>query len=155
MDRGEKAVTTLAVIRAIDLLERHVCASERDYGAYREDPIEANLHELGHVLTARGGLERALRDADAGYTFDVDMFCGQMRRADRNEYNAIAFTLLVCRSVGHRVDEQEIVRLANVTSASDSPIGREIRRFNVAKSLRDPRIQRIAQQFVHLITEMT
>lgn len=142
-------MTSLAVIRQIDLLERYICVSGRDYGAYREDPVEANLHELGHVITARGGLDRALREADKGFTFDVDMFCGSMRYADRNEYNAIAFTLLVCRAIGHAVDESMVVREANV-SATNSTYAK---RREVDKSLRDPRIRRVAEQFVTLITE--
>lgn len=150
MDRGASAVTAArSVVRQIDLLERLICETDHDYPAYREDPIEANLHELGHVVTARGGLDRALFAADHGHRIGVDSFCGELRHPDRNEYNAIAFTLIVCRAIDHVIDEDMIIRKTNVSATAST----YDKHRAVAKSLRDPRIVRIAEQFIALITE--
>lgn len=75
-------------------------------------PLEAHLHEIGHVVTLRGSLRCALRCPIR----DVDGF---MRRArlrgvirDENEVSTIAVELLAAEMLGHPIDRLAVIRFA-------------------------------------------
>ena len=135
--------------REIDLWQSWLCL-ERGSAAFDDDFIEAALHEIGHVLCAEG-----IKRAEVHRPYDVDMFCDSLRYPDRNEYDAIAFTFLVCRVIEYPIDEYGIIEAAAVSLVGvpglRAPRGMAEKQRGVERSIRSPKVNRIAAEFVRLI----
>lgn len=115
--------------------------------------LEAALHEIGHVVTLRGSLRRALRQP----IDDVDCFManaglyGVMR--DENEVSTIAVELLAAGMLGHSINRADVVQFAwknkNVRYFAD------ITRFDsrVLRRMRNPRCIRLAREIARHLTK--
>lgn len=141
-------MSRLALLREIDLFERYLCSGVQDSAAYEADPVESNLHELGHIFAAKG-LTKAIRDRERYGRLAVEEFCPKLPNPDKNEYEAIAFTFLVARQIGYDINEGEIMAEANV-SQRKRDVGDNER--EVVKALGNHRIQELASDFVRLIS---
>lgn len=134
--------------RSLELWYFYLTAGDTAYAAYEHDPVEAQLHELGHLFCAEGiGAVRIP-------SWDINAVCGDiaggMKAQDENEYEAIAFTFLVTRAFGYRTaDTEQFI-------AQDANIQRYIaaQERNVAAVRRcetKPRVKRLAAKFVKMI----
>jgi hypothetical protein len=139
--------------RNLELLTGWLTGWDNDDDAYFEaDPVEASLHELGHVIHRFGSLATALRFRDAlSKPFQVGALVERMsdRVADRNELAALAISFRVCEALGHRYDRHYILR--------DAVFATDAFRFNrekkLAKCTEDPRIRALADEIVRALDE--
>lgn len=136
--------------RSLELWYFYLTTGDTAYGAYEFDPVEAQLHELGHLFCAEG------INAARIPQWDIDALCarirGGMKARDENEYEAIAFTFLVTRALGYDTvySEQFIAQDANVQRYIAA------QEHNVAAVRRceaKPRVKRLAAKFVKMIRE--
>jgi hypothetical protein len=143
-------MSTLAIRREIELFERYICVGVQGSAAYENNPTESNLHELGHVLTAKGLRQAVLDREKLEELVDVEDFCQSIPRSDRdrNEYEAIAFTFLVARQIGFEIDENQITAEANTLDTVESV---EEHSKEVARALDRRHIQKLAHDFVNMI----
>lgn len=99
---------------AIRRIAEHLTGRDHGYGAYESDPIEAMLHETGHVVCALGltgaQRERTIR----GRSLSVSDSCEETGDAERNEAEALAWEFLVARRLGVSLDEDDLVRDAEI-----------------------------------------
>jgi len=113
--------------------------------------LEASLHEIGHVVTMRGSLRRALKMGPVDVVELVTPLRGIVR--DENEISTIAVELLTVEGLGFFIEPMDVVEFAcrhsNIVYSGDEYMAHA----KVIRRMKNPRCQKLARELVSYLTK--